>query len=56
METITYTAARKGLAKTIEQVCSDHAPVIIQGKSAGPVVLLSLEDYRSLEETANITV
>lgn len=52
MDTITYTAARGNLAKTMAKVCDDHAPVIITRKSVQPVVMMSLEDYKSLEETA----
>jgi len=52
MDTISYTAARANLAKAMEKVCSDHAPVIITHKSQAPVVMLSLEDYQALEETA----
>ncbi len=52
METITYSAARSKLAKTMEKVCDDHAPVIITRKSARSVVMISLDDYEALEETA----
>ena len=52
METVTYTAARGNLAKTMKKVCDDHSPVIITRKTAQPVVMMSLEDYSSLEETA----
>jgi len=52
MDTISYTTARKELARTMSQVCDDHSPVIITRQKAKPVVLLSLEDYHSLEETA----
>ena len=52
MKAITYTAARQNLAKTMEKVCKDHAPVIITRKSTESVVIMSLEDYESLEETA----
>jgi antitoxin YefM len=51
MNTITYTAARANLAQTMQQVCADHEPVIITRKDEA-VVMLSLEDYKSLEETA----
>ncbi len=51
METITYTSARGNLAKTMAKVCNDHAPVIITRKTAQPVVMMSLEDFESLEET-----
>jgi antitoxin YefM len=52
MEAITYTNARQNLAKTMEKVCQDHSPVIITRKMNDSVVIMSLEDYKSLEETA----
>ncbi|MGM0413315.1 MAG: type II toxin-antitoxin system Phd/YefM family antitoxin [Pseudomonadota bacterium] len=52
MDAISYTAARTNLARTMEQVCEDHAPVIITRKGAGSVVMMSQEDYEALEETA----
>jgi len=36
----------------MRKACEDHTPVIITQQSGEPVVLLSLEDYQSLEETA----
>ncbi|MCG6905300.1 MAG: type II toxin-antitoxin system prevent-host-death family antitoxin [Desulfobacteraceae bacterium] len=52
MKAITYTAARQNLAKTMEQVCEDHSPIIITRKTNESVVIMSLEDYTALEETA----
>jgi len=52
MDAISYTAARANLSKTMEQVCNDHAPIIITRKRESPVVMLSLEDYHAMEETA----
>jgi antitoxin YefM len=52
MNAIVYTRARAELASTMDRVCSDHAPVIITRQKAGSVVMLSLEDYNALEETA----
>ena len=52
MDAISYTSVRANLAKTMEKVCNDHAPVIITRKSESPVVMLSLEDYQAMEETA----
>ncbi len=51
MDAITYTKARTHLAETMERVCEDHAPVIITKKEEHAVVMISLEDYRSMEET-----
>lgn len=52
MKAITYTKARQFLAKTMKQVCEDHSPVIITRKTNDDVVIMSLEDYTALEETA----
>ncbi len=52
MRTVTYTAARENLAATMNSVCEDHMPVIITRKRDQAVVMLSLEDYDSLQETA----
>lgn len=51
MEAMSYTAARANLARTMEKVCDDHAPVIITRKSESPVVMMSLEDYEAMQET-----
>ena len=52
MDAISYTHARAYLARTMEQVCANHDPVIITRSKAPSVVMLSLEDYQSLQETA----
>lgn len=52
MNAITYTAARENLASTIDRVCLDRDPVIITRKRSQAVVMISLEDYEALQETA----
>ena len=52
MDTIAYSDARARLAETMEKVCDDHAPVIITRKNNRSVVMMSLDDYHALEETA----
>lgn len=52
MNAISYTAARENLASTMDRVCNDHTPVIITRNRDQSVVMLSLEDFESLEETA----
>ena len=52
MKAISYTAARENLASTMDEVCTDHTPVIITRNRDQSVVMLSLEDFESLEETA----
>ena len=51
MTAITYTAARETLAATMDRVCLDHDPVIITRNRDQAVVMMSLEDYESLNET-----
>ena len=52
MDAISYTAARANLATTMERVCHDHEPLIITRNGQQSVVMLSLEDFTALEETA----
>ena len=52
MEATTYTTVRQNLAKTMEKVCKDHSPVIVTRQKSDSVVIMSLEDYEALEETA----
>lgn len=51
MKAINYTYAREKLAKTMEEVCDDHTPVIITRRNERSVVMISLEDYEAMEET-----
>jgi antitoxin YefM len=52
---ITYTAARENLAQTMTKVCENHEPVIITRNRDQAVVMMSLEDYSALDETAYLT-
>ena len=52
MDAITYTTARANLASTMDRVCDDHEALIITRNGEQSVVMLSLEDYKALEETA----
>jgi antitoxin YefM len=52
VKSITYTAARENLASTINRVCEDHAAVVITRNRDQSVVMLSLAEYESLQETA----
>lgn len=52
MTTITYSAARAALAQAMKKVCKDHEPLIITRQKEESVVMLSLEDFTALEETA----
>jgi len=52
METISYSLLRNNLAKTLDKVDEDHAPIIITRQNGKSTVLVSLEDFQSYEETA----
>jgi antitoxin YefM len=55
MNAVTYTAARENLAATMDKVCNDREPVIITRNRDQAVVMVSLEDYKALDETAYLT-
>jgi antitoxin YefM len=52
MNAISNIAAQENLDEIMEKVCNDHLPMIITRPFQPPVVMISLEDYQSLEETA----
>ena len=52
MDTITYSTARANLADTMDRVCGDHEPVIITRSGQQAVVMMSLDDFKALEETS----
>lgn len=52
MKTLTYTSIRNNLAKAIDEVNEDHAPIIITRQKGAAAVLVSMEDYESWQETA----
>ena len=52
MTKLTYRKAREKLAQTMDRVCDDHEPVVITRQKQRSVVIMSLEDYQALEETA----
>lgn len=52
MDTISDTTARANLASIMQKVCEDGVPVTINHENQPSVVLLSLSDYNSMQETA----
>lgn len=51
MRIVSYTNARNNLAKTIDSVVADCAPVAITRQRGEPVVMIPLAEYESLLET-----
>lgn len=52
MDVMTYTSFRAKLAQKMKEICDNHLGVIVTRKNHETVVVLSLEDYRAMEETA----
>ena len=52
---ISYSEARSCLKTYLDKVCKDHMPLFITRRRGENVVILSEEDYRSLEETAYLS-
>ncbi len=54
MEKVSYSHARQKFKTILDTVCNDHEPVKIQRKRGESVVVISEEDYLSLQETAYV--
>ncbi|GAA2357267.1 YoeB-YefM toxin-antitoxin system antitoxin YefM [Saccharopolyspora halophila] len=52
MRTISYSESRAHYAETLDSVVNDREEVVITRAGHEPVVLVSLDDYESLRETA----
>lgn len=50
MSATNVTSARQSLFRLIEQVNTEHEPILITGKR-GSSVLISEDDWRAIEET-----
>lgn len=52
MDTMTYSYTRQHFAEMMDRVNDDRAPLLITRQQGKPVVVMSLDDYNALEETA----
>jgi len=52
MKTMSYTESRARYAEVLDGVTNDREEVIITRAGHDPVVIVSLDDYESLRETA----
>lgn len=52
MRVISYSEARQNLSATMRLSAEEHAPVLIVNQNGVSCVLISLAEYKSLEETA----
>ena len=52
MDAMTYSYTRQHFADIMDRVNDDRAPLLITRQQGKPVVMMSLDDYNALEETA----
>ena len=52
MRTMTYSESRAKYAETLNSVVDDREEVVITRAGHDPVVIVALDDYESLKETA----
>lgn len=52
MKTVSYSEARQNFVSVMNETIADRAPILITRQKGTPCVLMSLEEYESLEETA----
>ncbi|THJ75902.1 type II toxin-antitoxin system Phd/YefM family antitoxin [Candidatus Frankia alpina] len=52
MRTMTYSESRARYAEVLSAVTDDREEIVITRAGHEPVVIVSLEDYQSLKETA----
>ncbi|MEU6502023.1 type II toxin-antitoxin system prevent-host-death family antitoxin [Streptomyces californicus] len=52
MRTMTYTESRAKYAETLSSVVDDREEVVVTRAGHEPVVIVALDEYESLKETA----
>lgn len=52
MKTMSYTESRARYAEVLDGVVNDREEVVVTRAGHDPVVIVSLEDYESMRETA----
>ncbi|MBB5154225.1 antitoxin YefM [Saccharopolyspora phatthalungensis] len=52
MKTMSYSESRAKYAETLDSVVNDREEIVITRAGHEPVVMVSLDDYQSLKETA----
>ena len=54
METMTYSHLRANLKSALDRVVDDSVPIAITRPNGREAVLISLDDYESMNETAHL--
>jgi len=52
MQTVNFSHTRQNLASTFDNVVNNSTPVIVTRQNKEAVVIISMRDYRAMEETA----
>lgn len=51
MDTVTYSEFRKKLAPLLDKVNENSTPLLVTRQNGSPVVVMTLEDFKSYEAT-----
>ncbi len=50
-DAMSYSEVRRNLKAVLDKVCDGHEPLLVKRRNGGNVVMVSEQDYRSMEET-----
>ncbi len=51
-ETVSYSEFRANLSSYLDKVCDDSLPMVIKRRNGKKIVIISEDDYNSMDETA----
>jgi antitoxin YefM len=54
MDVLSYSETRANLKEVMDSVVEDHSPVVVTRKRGEAVVMVSLADWRAMEETLHL--
>ncbi len=54
MNILTFSEARAGFKQALDTVCRDHEPTVITRQRGEHVVMISLDDYNSMQESLHL--
>ncbi|MDR1366039.1 MAG: type II toxin-antitoxin system prevent-host-death family antitoxin [Holosporales bacterium] len=52
MKEVSYSEARQNLASILSAVCDNNVPIYIRRKNGQKAVIISAEEYESMDETS----
>ncbi len=54
-ETVSYSEFRAHLSTYLDKVCDDSLPMVVKRRNGKKIVIISEEDYSSIDETAYLS-